>query len=137
MILSQVTGVVQIPIEQLNTVVLISVYLTFSIILFNVCKPFNALRIIMYGTMFTLAMLCIIFMPMLNSIADGKYNLFMLAQITDATAIFMIMSLLLITIYTIKIGNFIADQFKLDSKGKVYFDTEIIKRAKALFKKEK
>lgn len=137
MIMSQVTGVVQIPTEQLNTVVLISVYLTFSIILFNVCKPFNALRVIMYGVMFGLALCCIIFMPMLTNVADGKFNLFMLANITDVTSIFMIMALLLITIYTIKVGNFVADQFKLNEKGKVYFDTENIKKVKALFKKEK
>ena len=136
MILSQVTGVVQIPIEQLNTAVLISVYLTFSIILFNVCKPFNYMRVILYGIMFGLAMICIVFMPMVNGFWNGNLNLFKLASITDITTIFMIMSLLLISIYTIKVCNFIADQFKLDEKGKVYFDTELIRKFKELFKKE-
>ena len=117
MILSQVTGVVQIPIEQLNTAVLISVYLTFSIILFNVCKPFNYMRVILYGIMFGLAMICIVFMPMVNGFWNGNLNLFKLASITDITTIFMIMSLLLISIYTIKVCNYIADQFKLDEKG--------------------
>lgn len=135
MILSVITNVVKIPEAQLNTAVLISVYLTFTIILFNVCKPFNALRVILFGGMFGLAMLCIIFMPMVNGIWDGKLNLFMLASITDATTIFMIMSLFLITIYTIKIGNFIADQFKLDDKGKVYFDTQNLQKIKTMFKK--
>ena len=132
MILSQVTGVVQIPIEQLNTAVLISVYLTFSIILFNVCKPFNYMRVILYGIMFGLAMICIVFMPMVNGFWNGNLNLFKLASITDI----MIMSLLLISIYTIKVCNYIADQFKLDEKGKVYFDTELIRKFKELFKKE-
>ncbi len=136
MILSQVTGVVQIPIEQLNTAVLISVYLTFSIILFNVCKPFNYMRVILYGIMFGLAMICIVFMPMVNGFWNGNLNLFKLASITDITTIFMIMSLLLISIYTIKVCNYIADQFKLDEKGKVYFDTELIRKFKELFKKE-
>ena len=137
MILSQITGVVQIPIEQLNTAVLISVYLTFSIILYNVCKPFNPLRVILYGVMFGLAMLCIIFMPMANGFWNGNLNLFKLASITDAATIFMIGTLLLISIYTIKVCNLVADQFKLDEKGKVYFDTTLLKKAKAFFKKEK
>ena len=81
MILSQVTGVVQIPIEQLNTAVLISVYLTFSIILFNVCKPFNYMRVILYGIMFGLAMICIVFMPMVNGFWNGNLNLFKLCNI--------------------------------------------------------
>jgi len=137
MILSQITGVVQIPIEQLNTAVLISVYLTFSIILYNVCKPFNPLRVILYGVMFGLAMLCIIFMPMASGFWNGNLNLFKLASITDAATIFMIGTLLLISIYTIKACNLVADQFKLDDKGKVYFDTTLLKKAKAFFKKEK
>lgn len=76
-------------------------------------------------------------MPMLNDFWDGKLNLFMLQSITDPTTIFMIFTLLLITIYTIKVGNFIANQFKLDEKGKVYLDKEIWEKAKALFKREK
>lgn len=136
MILSVVTNVVQIPEAQLNTAVLISVYLTFTIILFDVCRPFNPLRVGLFGIMFLLAMACIIFMPMVNGVWDGKLNLFMLSSITDVTTIFMIMSLFLITIYTIKIGNFIADQFKLNDKGEVYFDTEIFRKIKAFFNKE-
>ncbi|HRF36284.1 MAG TPA: hypothetical protein PLZ09_03200, partial [Clostridia bacterium] len=137
MILSQITDVVQIPENQLNTAVLISVFLTFSIILFDVCKPFNAMRVILYGVVSSIAVLCIIFMPMLNAFWDGKLNLFMLQSITDPTTIFMIFTLLLITIYTIRVGNFIANQFKLDEKGKVYLDKEIWEKAKALFKREK
>ncbi len=137
MILSQITDVVQIPENQLNTAVLISVFLTFSIILFDVCKPFNAMRVILYGAVSFIAVMCIIFMPMLNDFWDGKLNLFMLQSITDPTTIFMIFTLLLITIYTIKVGNFIANQFKLDEKGKVYLDKEIWEKAKALFKREK
>ncbi|MDE6967217.1 MAG: HAD-IC family P-type ATPase [Clostridia bacterium] len=136
MILSQVTGIVQIPLEQLNTAVLISIYLTFAIILFDVCKPFNGLRIIMYSIMFGLAFLCIIFMPMVNGVLDGKLNLFMLSSITDPTTIFMIMSLFLISIYTIKVATFITDQFKLNEQGKIYFDTEKLKKVKELFKKK-
>ena len=74
---------------------------------------------------------------MVNGVWNGNLNLFKLVAITDATTIFMIISLLLISIYTIKVCNFIADQFKLDNKGKVYFDTTIFSKVKQLFKKEK
>lgn len=133
MILSQVTGVVNIPANQLNTVVLISVYLTFAIVLFDVCKPFNGLRIILYSVMFIFAMSCFIFMPMLNDFWGGKLNLFLLERISDPTSIFMIMSLFLISIYTIKIATFVAEQFKIDEKGKLHFDTEVFKKIKKLF----
>lgn len=135
MILAPLTNVVKIPWEQLNTAVLISVYLTFSIILMNVCRPFNALRAILFGVMFSLGMICIIVMPMLNNIWGGVLNFFILTQITDPTTIFMIGTLLLVSIYTIKIGTHIADQFKINSKGKIYFDTTKLKKAKALFSK--
>lgn len=135
MILSEVTGVVQIPDEQLNTAVLISVYLTFAIVLFNVCKPFNALRVVLFGVMFTFAMICIIFMPMLNNVWGGALNLFKLVSITDPTTIFMIISLLLISIYTIKACDFVARQFKLDENNKVYFDTNVFKSIRDMFKK--
>lgn len=123
MIFTQLTGLVTVPESQLNTVVLISIYLTFDVILFNVCKPFNRNRTILFVVMTFLAFICIIFMPMCGDIV----NLFMLVNITDVASIFMIMSFFLISLFIIKIAGNIMDKVKRDKSGKIYFDYDFRK----------
>lgn len=122
MVFTELTGLVNIPSEQLNTVVMISMYLTFDVILYKVCLPFNRNRAILFTGMTTLAMLCIICMPFMN----GFFNLFMLVSITDITAIFMIMSFLFISIIVIQVMSYVMNKFKYKD-NKLYFDVDFKK----------
>ena len=123
MIFTQVTNIITVPDAQLNTVVLISIYLTFAVILFSVCKPFNRNRVLLCGGMSFLAVLCIIVSPFVGS----TMNIFKLVSVTDASTIFMIISLLFVSVIIIKIGTAITDKFQYDDNKKLYFDFDIKK----------
>ncbi len=123
MIFTQATNLISIPDAQLNSVVLISIYLTFAVILFNVCKPFNRNRIILFASISFLAVLCIVVSPYVGDIM----NIFKLVSVKDAPAVFMIMSMLLISIIVIKGGTYVMERVKYDDNKKLYFDVDIKK----------
>lgn len=123
MLLTQVTDTIIIPDGQLNTVVLISVYFTFTVILFNVCKPFNRNRRLMFGGINFLAVSCLLVSPYVGDIL----NIFMVVAISDASAIFMIISMVFFSIIIFKVSTSVMEKFKYDEKKKLYFDFDIKK----------
>ena len=123
MLLTQFTNTIAVPDAQLNTVVLTSVYLTFAVILYNVCKPFTRNRRLMFGGITFLALLCLVVSPYVGEML----NIFMVVSISDASVIFMIISMVFFSIIFFNLTTSLMEKFKYDENKKLYFDFNIKK----------
>lgn len=111
--------------DMLSTVVMVAIYSVFMQILYQICKPFNVNRLILYSGLLLTSLLCIILMPLAGR--DSIFNLFNIVAISDMTALFMIFSLILLAEFIMRIVNFIIGKFKHDENNKLYFDIKIDK----------
>lgn len=119
MVFTKITKLVAIPENQLNSVVLISLFLVFELILVNVCRPFNRNRLLMVLGMSFAAVCCILFMPFAG---DSFINIFILTHITNINAVFMIVSMFIMSNYIIKFVNYIFSLYYFDDNKKLKFN---------------
>lgn len=131
MIFTGDNGIIPMDGGLLNTTVMISTFLVFMQILFNICRPYNTNRIILLGVLSLWSILCIFLMPYGK---DTIWNLFNIVHINNATAIFMIMALFLVSQYIYKACNAIADRIKMDKHNRIYFDMDY-EKVRKFFKK--
>lgn len=127
MVFTKTTGLVPIAESQLNTVVLISLFLVFELILVNVCRPFNRNRLLMVGVVGFAAVACLLFMPFAG---NGFINIFKLVHVDNINAVFMIISMFVMSSYIMKIVHYLISLFDYDENKKLRFNKQKLYRNK-------
>lgn len=107
---------------KLHTVVMISLYLVYMLILYNICTPFNRNRLIMFGVITLVSALCLVAMPALGE--ESIFNLFTIVYVTDFPSIMMLIAMMFISYVIIRALTWVMKKLKYKD-GKLAFDLNI------------
>lgn len=116
------TGVLPLEDETLHTVVMISLYLVYMLILYNICKPFNRNRLIMFGVITLFSGICLLAMPAFGD--KSIFNLFNIVYVNDFASIMMLIAMMFISYVIIRALTWIVNKIKYNNK-KFSFDLNI------------
>jgi cation-transporting ATPase E len=100
--------------EEYKTIITITIFGIFMLVLYNISKPFNAVRVVLISVIFVLATGCIIIMPLLP---NQSFNMFKLASLSNLASVTLLFSLLFLAENVIKMVDYIIK----NSKGGIKF----------------
>lgn len=116
------TGVLPLEEETLHTVVMISLYLVYMLILYNICTPFNRNRLIMFGVITLFSAICLFAMPAFGD--KSIFNLFNIVYVNDFASIMMLIAMMFISYVIIRALTWVVNKVKYKDK-KFSFDLNI------------
>jgi hypothetical protein len=107
-------GYLSISEAEFKTVVTITIFGIFILVLYNISKPFNTVRVALISVIMVVAVGCIVIMPLLP---NQSFNLFKLSRLNNLVSITLIFSLLFLAENVIKVVDYVIK----NSKGGVKF----------------
>jgi len=100
--------------EEYKTIITITIFGIFMLVLYNISKPFNIVRGVLIAVILVFALGCIIIMPLLP---NQSFNLFKLAKLSNLVSVTLLFSLLFLAENVIKMVDYVIK----NSKGGIKF----------------
>ncbi len=104
----------QVSEAEYKTIITITIFGIFMLVLYNISKPLNTTRSVLIAVIMVFALGCIIIMPLLS---NQSFNMFKLAKLSNLVSITLLFSILLLAENVIKIVDYIIK----NSKGGIKF----------------
>ncbi len=95
-------GWLSVPQAEYRTIITYAIFGVFLLVLYNISKPFNTVRKILFITVLSLGLSCAIFMPMLPQ----TLNLFKLSKLSSLVSFTLLFSVIFLAENVIKIVDF-------------------------------
>lgn len=102
-------GWLSVPKAEYRTIITYAIFGVFLLVLYNISKPFNTVRKILFITVLSLGLGCAIFMPMLPQ----TLNLFKLSKLSSLVSFTLLFSVIFLAENVIKIVDFTIKRYAL------------------------
>jgi cation-transporting ATPase E len=102
-------GWLHVPKGEYQTIITYAIFGVFLLVLYNISKPFNTVRKVLFITVLGLGLSCAIFMPMLPQ----SLNLFKLSKLSSLVSFTLLFSVIFLAENVIKIVDFTIKRYAL------------------------
>ena len=97
-------GVLHVSEEEFKTIITLTIFGICMLVLYNISKPYNITRGVLFCGIMVIALGCIFIMPLLP---NQNFNMFKLSRLTDLVSITLLFSLLFLAENVIKVVDYI------------------------------
>ena len=97
-------NLLNVEVAEYRTIITYTIFSIFMLVLYNISRPFNVTRGVLFGTILILALGCAIIMPILP---NQNMNLYKLSSFTSLTSYTLLFSIILVADNVIKIVDYI------------------------------